>query len=423
METVPLTPGVNRRQYRMTTNLESLAPSNMQPKPTTSLTAERPALIIEYTDPVEGFKGWLVRDRIYHRMCAGGMRVQTGLTCEKLTCMARNMTCKMRIAGIRVDGAKSGIDYDPQAPGKSEAVARFLRAIKPYVETTYSMGPDLNMEMEELENIAGGIGIPSVKMAIARAQGWELAYYLERSSILQEEEHGWSVGRLRAGYGLAAAVLAVLHFTNIENSEATVAIQGFGTLAKACASRLHSAGVKIMAIADIEKCLVATHGQGLDIPKLLLTSGPLLEVKGLDDITVKPSAAVTAAHCDVLVPAAVENSISADMASALQVKAVVPGANLAVPSVSSNILQNRSIIVLPDFLPGCGGSLSMEGLFGPVHHPSAGAVLQHIDQKMFAIVSEVLQKSATENISPTTAAFKLCHEEKSLPGTRPYGQP
>ena len=395
----------------------------MQTKPTTSQATDRPALIIEYTDPIEGFKGWLVRDRIYHRICAGGMRIQTGLTLEKLTYMARNMTCKMRIAGLRVDGAKSGMDYYPQAPGKSEAVARFLKAIKPYIEETYSMGPDLNIEMEELEKIAGGIGIPSVKMAIAKAQGWDLAYYLERSSILQAEVNGWSVSRLRAGYGLAAAVLAVLHFMNIENSEATAAIQGFGTLARACASRLYRAGVKIMAIADIEKCLVPAHGQGLDIPKLLLGSGPLLEIEGLDGITVKPSAAVTAIHCDVLVPAAVEYSISADIALALQVKAVVPGANLAVPSDSSDILQDRSVIVLPDFLPGCGGSLSMEGLFAPVLHPSAGAVLQHIDQKMFAIISEVLQKSAKESISPTAAALRLCHEEECLPDTRPYGQP
>lgn len=385
--------------------------------------AHEPALIIEYTDPVEGFKGWFVRDRLCYRMCAGGMRVQQGLTCRKLIDMARNMTCKMQVARLRVDGAKSGIDYDPGAPGKHEAVARFLQAIRPYVETAYSMGPDLNMDMEELEKIARSTGIPSVKMAVANAQGWDFAYYLERSAILQEKIDGWPLGRLRAGYGLAAAVLAILHFLNIENPAATVAIQGFGTLARAAASRLYQAGVRITALADMEKCIVATHGQGLDIPKLLLSPGSLLEVDDLQDITVKPSAAVTAVQCDVLVPAAVENAITAAIASALKVKAVVPGANLAVPDESANILHNRSILLLPDFLAGSGGSISMEGLFAPAQHPSAGSVLEHVDRKMFAMVSEVLQKSARENISPSAAAMSLCHGADCLPGTRPYGEP
>jgi glutamate dehydrogenase (NAD(P)+) len=352
--------------------------------------AGKPALVVEYTDPVEGFKGWLVRDRIYHRMCAGGMRVQEGLTGRKLTDMARNMSCKMRIAGLRVDGAKSGIEYDPGSPGKAEAVARFLQAIRPYIESTYSMGPDLNMEMDELEEIAHG-----------------------------------TLNKLRAGYGLAAAVLAVLDFLALSNSKATVAIQGFGTLARAAASSLYKAGVRIIAIADIEKCFVSTHGGGLDIPKLLLSSGSLLDAAGSHDIIQKPSAAVTDLHCDVLVPAAVENSISVNIASSLHARAVVPGANLAVPPDSQDILQEKSVIVLPDYLAGCGGSLSMEGLFGPTDHPRAQSVLDHVNTKMFEIVSRVLEKCQRENISPTAAADRLCREAGRLPGpdTRPYGKP
>ena len=85
----------------------------MSKKTQNLLSAEEPALVYEYTDPVEGFKGWFIRDRVCYRMCAGGMRVQKGLTRAKLASMARNMTRKMLIANIRVDGAKSGIDGRP----------------------------------------------------------------------------------------------------------------------------------------------------------------------------------------------------------------------------------------------------------------------------------------------------------------------
>ena len=62
-----------------------------------------PALVIEYTDAEEGFQGWLVIDTLDHNLCAGGMRVQPGLSRDRLARMARNMTCKMRICGLRVE--------------------------------------------------------------------------------------------------------------------------------------------------------------------------------------------------------------------------------------------------------------------------------------------------------------------------------
>jgi glutamate dehydrogenase (NAD(P)+) len=395
----------------------------MKVKESDSIPEDKPAQIIEYSDPLEGFKGWLVRDRMCHRLCAGGMRVQSGLTCEKLIDMARNMTRKMQIANLRVDGAKSGIDYDPESPGKNAAVSRFLQAIKPHIESSYSMGPDLNIEMDELEKIAQQSGIPSVKMAIAKAQGWELEYYTARKRILKDRIGGWSVGRLRAGYGVAAATLATLDFLNISPQNGTVTIQGFGTLAKATAFRLHKAGVKIIAIADVEKCLVAADNSGLEVERLLTLPGPLLDADASENYTVKPSEAILDQQCDILIPAAVEKSVQADNAASMQVKAVVPGANLAVTGESEQILHNRSILVLPDFLAGCGGSLSMEGLFGPPEHPDAQSVLSHIENKMMEIVYKVLQRSEKESISPTGSALRFCDEFVCMPDTRPYGTP
>ena len=395
----------------------------MLPTKHNPISADKPAMVIEYTDPEEGFKGWLVRDQLCHRLCAGGMRVQPGITRQTLVDMARNMTLKMQVAGLRVDGAKSGIDYEPDSPGKNAAIARFLLAIKPFIECCYSMGPDLNVEMDELEKAAGKVGIPSVKMAVARAQGWRMDYYLARTAILQQEVDGWSVSRLRAGYGVAAAVLAVLDFMEIPHGNARVAIQGFGTLAKATALRLYKAGVDIIGLADIGHCLVSPNGQGLAVPDLLKTNTTRLDVSAYDQAAIKPSHHITGMECDILVPAAVENAIPPPIAKNLQVKAVVPGANLAVPWESIALLHDRAILVLPDFLAGCGGSLSMEGLFGPDDHPEPQAVLAHIETKMAELVFKILSRSARKNITPTTAARMYCAEITCHPDTRPYGNP
>ena len=378
-----------------------------------------PEIIVEYTDPLEGFHGWLAIDRTVHRMCAGGMRVQQGLTRNHLTEMARNMTRKMRIADLRVDGAKCGIDYDPSSPGKAAAVSRFLKAISPYIRSIYSMGPDLNIDMTELEAAAAAHTIPSVKMAIATAQGWDLAYFLERSEILKEKIDGLPLGRLRAGYGVAAAALGILDHLQTEPTGATIAIQGFGNLAKAAIFGLAQAGCRIVAIADEKRCLL--NNDGLDLTELLKCSDNLLP--DLKEARSVASNEIFNCQCDILVPAALENMVTPVIAEKLAVRAVVPGANLAVMAESGIILHKRGIPVLPDFLAGSGGSLSMEGLYGPDHHPSPQEVLDHVRNKMQDLVRQVMIRAINERCSPTEAALKICDEREDHPNSRPYGRP
>lgn len=385
---------------------------------------QHPALVIEYNDNLEGFKGWLVRDSLCHRLCAGGVRVQTGLNRAQVSQLARNMTLKMKICGLRVDGAKCGIDYDPAAPGKKAALARFMAAIRPYIECCYSMGPDLNVEMAELESIGTDVGLPSVKMSIARAQGWSLPYFKERSTILHQKWHGWTVGKLRAGYGVSAAALAVLDVLAIKPAQATAAIQGFGTLAKATLFGLERAGVKILSIADAEKCISSTDGQGLDIQSLIKTEGPLLpRPSGQEKVALAAREMVFDTDCDVLIPAAVENSLTLSISKRLHAKAVVPGANLAVTPEAEDFLHQRAIVVIPDFLAGCGGSLSMEGLYGPTGHPQPAEVLDHVKSRMVELVRKVLTRAANEKITPRRAARLFCSESQYISDRRPYGDP
>lgn len=385
-------------------------------------TGKEPAVTVEYTDPQEGFKGWLVIDTLDHTICAGGMRVQKGLSLEHLVKMASNMTCKMRICGLRVDGAKSGIDYDPTSPGKHAAMARFMRSIEPYIRERYSMGPDLNVDMNELESAGKNMGLPSVKYAVANAQGWDIDYFIERYSILRKQVDGWPLGQIRAGYGVAAATLAVFEYLGIPNQKASAVIQGFGTLARAAAYGLARKGVRIMAIADHKKSIIAKKNLGLDIPNLLNTKGSLLpDIENDENAEKGARDDIFSIPCDVLIPAAIENAITAKVVPQLQVKAVVPGANLAVTSEADQLLFAKDIIVLPDLLAGSGGSLSMEGLFAPETHPEPQEVLDHVEQRMTVLVKQILKRSKSDQCTPYSAALKTCAEIVPEPGTRPYG--
>jgi glutamate dehydrogenase (NAD(P)+) len=139
-------------------------------------------------------------------------------------------------------------------------------------------------------------------------------------------------------------------------------------------------------------------------------------------VRVAPQEELFATPCDLLIPAAVENSITGQVAAGLRAKAVVPGANLAVTAEAESRLSQRGILVLPDFVAGCGSSLAMEGLFGPKEHPAPVQVLAHLEQRMAELVRRVLARSEAEGISPTAAALRICAETVPQAG-RPYGDP
>lgn len=386
-----------------------------------SILLKKPELVVEYTDPVEGFKGWLAIDALTHKLCAGGLRVQSGLTRDTVVHLARNMTLKMRIAGIRADGAKSGIDYDPHSSGKADALYRFIRSIRPYIMDRYSVGPDLNVKLKDLDNAAARLNIPSVKLAVAKAQGFDLSHFLERYALLDNPVNHVTLGGLRSGFGLAAACLGVLQFLGIRKQEATVAIQGFGSLGSAAAYSLHRSGVKVVGVADEEKALISENGNGLNIKALVRTGADGFIPRDQKDGQYVSRTDIFALTCDVFVPAAIENAVVAEVARAISVKAVVPGANLAVTQEAEKILDDRGIITIPDFVAGCGGSLSMDALFGDAFHPSAQTVLDRTAKSMQEIVRRVLERGQRDGTTPRQAALDLCSEAPLYPDAKPYG--
>jgi glutamate dehydrogenase (NAD(P)+) len=390
----------------------------------TNIMERKTELFVNYTDPLEGFQGFLAIDCLTHAIAAGGFRVQKGLTADHICKMAKNMTLKQRIAGHRVDGAKSGIDYDPALPGKHDAIKRFFTAIRPYVLTRYSMGPDMNTTLPEINSIAEELDIPSVKMAIAKAQGLKLEDFLGRYKILGQEVDGYTLGKRRSGHGVAMACLAALRILGIPPREARVVIQGFGSLGAACAYSLFRAGVRIIAISDAEHSLICENDVSLDIAELLQKrgEGTLIDLeKAPDGCRFAERDEIFNLPCDIFIPAAIENAILADRAVKMEVKAVVEGANLPVSMEAEKIFFDRNIQVVPDFVAGAGGSISMDGLFGPKEPPAPEYVLDHLKRRMDELVTKVDQKSRAENKTPREVALDICSQTPDNIHLPPYG--
>lgn len=376
-----------------------------------------------YQDPVEGFGGWLAFDGQDNSLAAGGFRVQRGLTAEKVIALARTMSLKQRLLGLAVDGAKCGIDYDPQDPGKREAMRRFIRFLSPFLLHRYSLGPDMGTAWSEIEAIARSEGIPSVKIAIAKAQGLSQKDVLSRLQLLDTRAGGLTLGERRAGHGLAHAALAALRWANPSTVRGPlrVGIQGFGTLGRAAALALAEAGLSVTAVADEYGCLIAP--EGVDVGSLLATPpGTPVASSGAAGAS-GPREALFEVAVDLLVLAATEDAMGVEEAVGLPapVEVVAVGANLGLAPAVEELLDRRGVIVVPDFVGGCGGPASMNALFGPPVCPTPVGFLGGTASAIRHVVHRILDRATERGSSPRAAALALCDECRIDACSKPYG--
>lgn len=372
--------------------------------------------VFHYQDPVDGFAGYLAIDGRHNSLAAGGFRVQPGLQEQTVVELAQAMTLKQRLLGLGVDGAKCGIDFDPAAPGKRAAMSRFLRFLRPHLLTRFSMGPDMGTAWDEIECLARAEGIPSVKIAIAGAQGLPETEVLRRLRLLYVDSGGATLGQRRAGHGLAHAALAATGAR--DGAGIRVGIQGFGTLGRATTQSLAAAGARIVAVADEHGALVDPGG--LDVARLL-TLAPQTPVAAAYGQCRAGCDALFDASADLLVLAACQDAMSAEQAAALPdgARAVVVGANLGLAPEVEDLLARRGVVVVPDFVGGCGGSASMSALFGPPNCPTPEEFLDRLGGSMAALVHRVLDRAAAAGLTPRAAALALCAEPYSR--QTPYG--
>lgn len=380
----------------------------------------RPARIVHYVDPIEGFQGFLAIAGNGHRLAAGGCRVVPGLTGDTVAALAHAMALKQRLLGLAVDGAKAGIDYDPRASGKHEALRRFLCFLRPHLTERYSAGPDRGTTWEELEEIARQEGMVSVKGAVARAQELDERDFHRRLGVLDVDASGLSVAERRAGHALAHAALAACR-PQPASRPLVAAIQGFGNLGRGAALSLAEAGVTIAAVSD-EHSAVTCDG-GVDVRALLAARANAAVAEGVGPgARVQAREAVLSAPVDLLVLAACRDAVTVDQARAVRAGTVAVGANLGLTAPVEALLHRRGVDVVPDFVAGCGGSASMDALFGPPLCPDAGQVLSRGAAVLEELVHEVMARSRASDVTPREAALALVRSRPPLGPGKPYGR-
>jgi len=263
----------------------------------------------------------------------GGIRYAPVVDLDEVKALAFWMTIKTAVVGVPLGGGKGGIVVDPKALslGELERLTRaYARALAPHV------GPDLDVPAPDM-NTSG------------REMGWFLDEYekiVGRSApgvvTGKPLSLGGSLGRDAAtGRGGFFLLEALAEAAGLGKHQHRLAVQGFGNVGHWFAKLAAEHGWKIVALSDSKGGLY--DADGIDLDRFKEMPHPLSQAELLE------------CDCDVLVPAAMENQLTEEIAKKLKAKAVLELANGPTTPEADEILEERGIVVAPDVLANAGG--------------------------------------------------------------------
>lgn len=347
---------------------------------------------------IEVFTGYRVQYSISLGPAKGGIRYHPDVTLDEVTALAAWMTWKCAVAHIPFGGGKGGIICDPTRMSRRELealtrryVAEIIDAIGPEKDVP---APDVNTNEQVMAWIMDTYSMHVGHTSTAVVTGKPI-------------ELGGSVGRREAtGRGVMIVAREAAGHLGFDIKGATVAVQGFGNVGSVSADLLAQAGAKIVAITDGKGGVY--NAKGLEIPKLLEHAKAHKTVDGFPGGEPLGNEQLFALEVDILIPAALENQITAENAAGVRAHIVIEAANGPVTPEANNILQHRGVFVVPDILANSGGvTVSyfewVQDRYGYFWDESD--VNARLEKKMHESFHDVLRTSLKYQVDMRTAAY------------------
>lgn len=276
----------------------------------------------------------------------GGIRYAMDVNSDEVNALAAWMTFKCAIANLPYGGGKGGIKCDPRKMSEGE-LERMTKAYAIAMQDIFGVNKD----------------IPAPDMGTSkREMAWILAQFNE---IKSEDARGVVTGKpitlggsrgreAATGRGVMIAALEAMKKIGMNRKYATAAVQGFGNVGSHAVRLLAQQGIKIVAISDHTAAFINEKGINVDEALEFVKSNKGI-LKGFNGGTEISNEELITSKVDILVPAAVQNVITASNAPNIQAKLIVEGANGPTSAEADDILRNNGVVVVPDVLANGGG--------------------------------------------------------------------
>ncbi len=359
------------------------------------------------------FQGYRVQHNDARGPNKGGLRFHPAETIDTVRALAMWMTWKCAVADIPLGGGKGGIVLDPATLSVNEK-ERLCRA---FIRNLWSViGPRQDVP-------APDVGTTPQMM------GWMMDEYSRLTGRYtpgvitgKPVGGGGSLGRTEAtGFGVIYTVREAMQRLNLDSTKAVAAIQGFGNVAQYAAQGfINHLGGKVVCVSywdrDDRTAYTVSKEDGIN-PVFL--KGITDQYGSIDkDLAVKEGYAIEAGDAwiakevDVLIPAALEGQINGETVKQIhdRVKILAEGANGPTTPEADEVLKEREIFVIPDFLCNAGGVTTsyFEGVQNDMNfYWTKKDVLEKLNDKMTQAFEGVYEMSRSQDVFMRDAAYMV----------------
>jgi glutamate dehydrogenase (NAD(P)+) len=356
----------------------------------------------------EVYPGWRIQHSGARGPFKGGLRFHPHASRDEFRCFSALMTWKTAVLDVPFGGAKGGVRTDPKSLSITE-LERLCRSFFTAIETI--VGPFRDIPAPDVNT--GPREMAWMYDEYSKSRGDSPAVITGKPVGL-----GGSLGRDAAtGRGALFALDRIARSRRWTREQIRVAVEGYGNAGSWFAQLAHHAGYRVVAVSDSQGAVVNPEGL---IPRDVLQhkqrTGSVTGHKHADTIAGEDLIAV---ECEVLAPAALEESIRTDNAGRVRANLVLEIANHPTTPAGDRLLQDRGIWVIPDILGSAGGvtvsylewvqNLQRERWPEP-------RVNDRMKELMEDATDQVLDRAHEAAISHRAAAYELAVERVAAAG-------
>lgn len=296
-------------------------------------------------ESVRVFTGYRIHHNTALGPTKGGIRYHPDVTLDEVRALAMWMTWKCALVGIPYGGAKGGVICEP----KTLSVRELEKLTRRYAtEIGVLMSPQGDIPAPDL-------GTGEREMAwIMDTYSMHRGYSVPAVVTGKPLAIGGSLGRSEAtGRGVMVTTVEALKRQGIPIEDARVVVQGFGKVGAPAAYLTEERGAKIIAVSDVRGGVYNPGGlNAREVSAYMSANGTVVGYPEGESIS---NTELLALKCDVLMPCAMENQITAANASHIQAKIIAEGANGPVTPEADEILNDKGVFIIPDILCNAGG--------------------------------------------------------------------
>ncbi len=391
---------VAQRQFDLAADRLNLDPGLRQVlrEPRRALTVHFPVKMDDGS--VRVFTGYRVQHNLGRGPAKGGIRYHQNVTLDEVKALAMWMTWKCAVVGIPYGGGKGGVIVDPKKLSRKELEGLSRRF---FTEIEVLIGPERDIPAPDVNTNAQVMAW--FMDTYSMHQGYTVPGVVTGKPI----SLGGSEGRNEAtARGAVYTIVEAAKDLGLDLTKSTVVVQGFGNAGSIAARLMVEEGSNVLAVSD------STGGihnpAGLDIDKVIAWKAEHGTVVGVPGSTEVTNAELLEIPCDVLIPAALENQITAQNAGNIKAKIIAEAANGPTTPEADEILFKNGVFLIPDILCNAGGvTVSYFEWVQDLNrdHWNEATVNAKLKEIMVRSFGETLAIAKREHANMRTAAYLL----------------